>query len=158
MYKLLHADLVHNDFTYKEGLNVDHLPFRAYGDCEPGGLYYTDLEHIGCWFYWDTTLIADVTVPDDARVHPGPRGDKWKADRLVLSNIRPIGPFLAQQPEALLFKWTFGQGNIPLFDALDPQPFDLVTKLLCGEDPALWLPYAKKTPEVLAWVRQSLLE
>ena len=129
MYKLLHADLVHNDFTYKEGLNVDHLPFRAYGDCEPGGLYYTDLEHIGCWFYWDTTLIADVTVPDDARVHPGPRGDKWKADQIVLSNIRPLGTFLAQQAPSLALKVV--------------------------SDSACWLSHVDNTPELIAWIRQE---
>jgi hypothetical protein len=65
-YKLLAPDLCHHGFTYKAGLNVDTLPFDPSGDCKPGGLYYTTLEHLPHWYcaYW--SRIADVTIPDDA--------------------------------------------------------------------------------------------
>lgn len=129
MYKLLHKNLEHRGFKYKEGLNVDHLPFTAYGDCEPGGLYYTDFAHIGVWLSAQHAWIADVTVPVDARVHPGPHGDKWKADQIVLSNIRPLGTFLAQQAPSLALKVV--------------------------SDSACWLSHVDNTPELIAWIRQE---
>jgi hypothetical protein len=103
MYKLLAADLRHNGFQYQEGLNVDPVPFNPTGACEAGGLYYTDLEHIPRWYTHHWPLIADVTLPDDARVYAEPCGTKWKADRLMLSNIRPISEFLATFDEAALY-------------------------------------------------------
>jgi hypothetical protein len=84
----------HHDFKYKEGLNVDTKPFQPKGSCEPGGLYYTSLEHLALWFNEEWSLIADVTVPADARVYAEPCGTKWKADRIELSNIRPVVQFL----------------------------------------------------------------
>jgi hypothetical protein len=103
-YKLLRQDLTHYGFRYREGLNVDTEPFNPRGDCEPGGLYYTSDEHLEEWIgtrigtNW--SLIADVTLPSDAQVYPGPCGTKWKADRLVLSNIRPLVQFLMRECDA----------------------------------------------------------
>jgi hypothetical protein len=99
-YKFLAGDLRHYDFTYKEGLNVDHVPFNPNGDCEPGGLYYTTFEHLPRWYSFNWPLIADVTIPADARVYAEPCGMKWKADKLVLSNIRPLHDFLKTLDEA----------------------------------------------------------
>jgi hypothetical protein len=101
-YKLLAADLCHNDVTYQEGLNVDPVPFDPSGDCKPGGLYYTDFEHIPRWCFARWPLIADVSVPDDARVYAEPCGTKWKADRIELSNIRPLSEFLKTLDETTL--------------------------------------------------------
>jgi hypothetical protein len=102
MYKLLYADLCHHGFTYKEGLNVDTLPFNPSGSCEPGGLYYTKLELLPLWFDDRWPMIADVTLPDDARVYAEACGTKWKADKLVLTSIRPLGAFFAELDEAIL--------------------------------------------------------
>jgi hypothetical protein len=100
-YKFLSVDLRHHDFTYKEGLNVDHVPFNPCGSCRRGGLYYTSFEFLHQWYnVGDWPLIADVTVPDDARVYKEPCGTKWKADRLVLSNIRPLRQFFSELDEA----------------------------------------------------------
>jgi hypothetical protein len=181
MYKLLHKNLEHRGFKYKEGLNVDHVPFTAYGDCEPGGLYYTDFAHIGMWFNVDYVWIADVTVPADAHVHPGPRGDKWKADRIVLSNIRPLGPFLAQQTDDVLYQWLLNSADqVNFFKAITPQPPSLALKVVSEsgcwlahiDNPTLemcvaaiteggWHVLAEhtrpewKTPELIAWIRQE---
>jgi hypothetical protein len=93
--------MCHNGFTYKEGLNVDTLPFNPSGSCEPGGLYYTSLDHLEKWRHDERwPLIADVTIPADARVHTEPCGTKWKADKLVLSNIRSAREFMAARNEA----------------------------------------------------------
>jgi hypothetical protein len=99
-YKLLAADMRHHDFTYKEGLNVDHVQFYPFHQCLPGGLYFTDFKHLPAWYRSSWTLIADVTLPPEAQVYAEPCGTKWKADRLVLSNIRPLSEFLATLDEA----------------------------------------------------------
>jgi len=98
--KILSSDLVHNGFKYKEGLNVDILPFDPSGSCKPGGLYFTDLKNF-CKFLDYGNLVADVTIPDDAQVYAD-GGDatspyKWKADRIILSNIRPIEKILSMK-------------------------------------------------------------
>jgi hypothetical protein len=123
-YKLLTADLCHHGFTYKRGLNVDPLPFDPSGDCKPGGLYYTTLEYLPKWHSIEWPLIADVTLPDDARVYPEPCGTKWKADRLVLSNIRPLSTFLDTLDEATLGQM-LAQNGLMLNDV------DIQTDALC---------------------------
>jgi len=43
MYKVIRKDLTHNDFTYQIGKeNVDHRSFCPYGECNKGGLYFTN--------------------------------------------------------------------------------------------------------------------
>lgn len=95
-YKLLARDLRHYGMTYKEGLNVDVLPFNPHGECQQGGLYFTTAAFVGEWMKPDWPLIADVTIPADAQVYPEKCGTKWKADRLVLSNIRPLHQYLKE--------------------------------------------------------------
>jgi hypothetical protein len=111
-YKLLADDRRHHGFTYHEGLNVDPLPFEPSGECKPGGLYYTDLEHIPRWYRIEWPLIADVTLPDGARVYAEPDGTKWKADRLVLSNIRPLSEMLATLNEWTLYQMLNQNGEM----------------------------------------------
>lgn len=41
-HKFLRHDLTHYGMTYKIGLNEDVLPFKPVGDCESGGLYFSD--------------------------------------------------------------------------------------------------------------------
>jgi hypothetical protein len=94
--KLLARDLRHHHFQYKEGLNVDFIPFDASGECKPGGLYFTTQFHIGRWICDSWPLAADVTVPPDAQLYQEPCHTKWKADRLVLSNIRPLHQYLKE--------------------------------------------------------------
>jgi hypothetical protein len=103
-YKLLAADLVHHGFQYKEGLNIDPVPFNPRGECEPGGLYYTDLKHLPLWYEEKWPMIADVTIPAGASVYAEPCGKKWKADRIELSNIRPLKEFLATLDDATLYE------------------------------------------------------
>jgi hypothetical protein len=79
-YKLLRQ----GDSTYKEGLNK--------GDA----LHYVPLRHIPTSYCAEMTLIADVTVPGNARQH---LDAVWQADRLVLSNIRPLSEFLSTLDE-----------------------------------------------------------
>lgn len=104
-YKLLNDDLVHYGFKYVEGLNVDTFKFNPNDSCKPGGLYYTDFEHIGSWASEGRTKIAQVTLPPDAHVYNEPCKTKWKADRLVLGPIRPLKDFLAEQTDDTIMRW-----------------------------------------------------
>ncbi len=83
--------MIHNGFQYKEGLNVDTVPFNPSGDCEPGGLYYTNEEHIFTFLEFGS-LIADVIVPEDAKVYKN--GNKYKADKIILSNVRRVEDYI----------------------------------------------------------------
>jgi len=85
--KVLHPTLQHYDLQYQEGLNIDHLPFNPSSECSPGGLYFCEFKDVAIYFSYGS-LIADVTLPDDARVYK--EAYKYKADKIVLSNIRPI--------------------------------------------------------------------
>jgi hypothetical protein len=106
--KLLHDNFTHHGFTYRPGLNVDPLPFTAYGNCEPGGLYYTVPEYACKWVNPVITHVADVTVPDDQPVWADDHcpTTKWKAPQLFLSNIRPLHEFLLELSDQLLFQFT----------------------------------------------------
>jgi len=83
-YKILTRDYKHFDFTYKHGLNVDHIPFNPTGECSSGGLYFTELNHLAFWISNPVTsiYIAKVTIPSDANVYIG--HNKFKADKFVL--------------------------------------------------------------------------
>jgi hypothetical protein len=104
-YKLLHGDFRHWGVTYKKGLNVDPVPFKPTGECEPGGLYFTHIDYIAYWWRHlqpPCLYIAEVTVPDDARVYIEPCGTKLKADKFELSNILPLNEFFDTLDEIML--------------------------------------------------------
>jgi hypothetical protein len=58
-YKILREDLTHHGFKYQLGLNIDTVPFNPTGECRPGGLYYTDIDHIFRYSKYGS-LIAEV--------------------------------------------------------------------------------------------------
>ena len=83
--KILHFSLCHYNFVYKNGLNIDPLPFNPSG--KGGGLYFCKTED-AYLFLHNGTMIADVEIPIDDRVHR--EGKELKADRIIISNIRII--------------------------------------------------------------------
>lgn len=85
--KFLQNSLVHHGFQYRAGLNVDTVPFDATGECRPGGLYFTTTQHARVWAHMGS-LVADVELPADAQIYCEPCGTKFKADKIILSNIR----------------------------------------------------------------------
>jgi len=85
-YKFLNHNLIHNNFQYKLGLNVDIVPFNPSGMCESGGLYFC--EEAMCHHHWrgyDGKKVAIIEIPDDARVYED--GNKFKADKLIITEI-----------------------------------------------------------------------
>jgi hypothetical protein len=39
-YKITNKIETHNDLQYHDGLNIDIIQFKPYGDCEAGGIYF----------------------------------------------------------------------------------------------------------------------
>lgn len=91
-YKILSSDLKMRGFQYKEGLNEDINELEENIDCGKG-LHFTDIDHIFNYLNYGT-LIADVTLPKNEKIiaikYPGQAPDKYKAHRIILSNIRPL--------------------------------------------------------------------
>jgi hypothetical protein len=88
-YKMLPRSMVSgiNDFKYQEGLNVDTNKFNPSGECEGGGIYFTDEENIDFYArYGYGELVADVEIPGDSHVYI--ENIKYKADKIQISNIR----------------------------------------------------------------------
>lgn len=83
-YKLLPHDCVLHGFVFREGLNIDPMPV---GD---GHLYFTPAPHLWKWIDNDHPLIADVIIPDDVLVCVEPCATKWRANCIILENIRPL--------------------------------------------------------------------
>lgn len=85
LYKFLNSTLRHNGFRYEMGLNIDTQTFNPNGSCSKGGLYFCDESN--CYLYWDKfgPKVAVVEIPNDARVYV--EKDKFKTDRLILTEI-----------------------------------------------------------------------
>src|SRR3972149_8283480 len=62
-YKVLRSDLTHHGFKYQKGVNTDTIPFNPVGSCVPGGIYFTDADHIHQFLNLGS-LIATVEIPD----------------------------------------------------------------------------------------------
>ena len=80
-YKMLHWNEVHYGMHYKTGLNVDIVPFKPFGACSPGGIYFSSCDNI-LNFLSQGTWFREVTIPENARVYA--EKGKWKADRIIL--------------------------------------------------------------------------
>jgi hypothetical protein len=93
LIKLTYEDYIHHNYEFKDGLNVDPVPFNPTGQYTPGGFYLTYLD---CWLHWvkhtnckKMHYVWDVTIPDDSRVYI--ESDiAIKADKIILSNKRLI--------------------------------------------------------------------
>ena len=40
-YKILKEDLIHNNYQFVNGINIDPIPFNPDGECSKGGFYFT---------------------------------------------------------------------------------------------------------------------
>jgi hypothetical protein len=82
--KITNKDENHNNLQYHDGLIEDILPFKPKGSCVPGGIYFTTSKYI-CGFLDYGIWIREVTIPEDAQMVMDPEGDKWRANKVVLS-------------------------------------------------------------------------
>ena len=86
-YKIVNPD-GHRGLVYKEGLNVDPKPFKPYGNCEPGGIYFSR-EDIFAFLDYGTELY-EVEPVGEVYENPG-SPKKWKAHSV---NLKYIGKVL----------------------------------------------------------------
>ena len=96
----------HNQYQFQTGLNIDSIPFKPQGECQPGGIYFCLFEDLHLWLNYnnvDMFYARFVTIPDDAQVwtEVGERSSpitgkciaitkKFKADRLILGDRQQI--------------------------------------------------------------------
>jgi hypothetical protein len=95
-YKILRDDLTHFGFTYKLGLNVDILSFDPTGNCRPGGLCYTDLEHIVLYVKYGKNIAEVEPVGQKYE-----EKDRWKTDKLFIHSITPLQEWFKIQSEEM---------------------------------------------------------
>ncbi len=100
-YKILNKELKHNGFQYNLRLTIDTVPFNPSGSCEPGGLYFTTFDHIFKFIDYGNN-IAEISIPEDAKVYGYPGDDRYKADRIFIKNIETLENFFDKNPEFLM--------------------------------------------------------
>ena len=89
-YKILNEQENHNGYQYKAGLNILNEPFNRSGDCEPGGFYITDLEHIACFLGYGTK-IAEIELPENTKIYENPSiPKKWKVNQLIIGKTKKL--------------------------------------------------------------------
>ena len=82
-YKFLNKELNHYGFQYDMGLNVDTETFNPTGECRPGGIYFSSIQHL-LRYYSHGSVIGIIEVPDDAKVYI--EAKKFKADMIIIKN------------------------------------------------------------------------
>jgi hypothetical protein len=87
--KILNKNLLHKGFQYKEGLNVDKNPIDKRFDVDSKGLHFTDFANFHKFLTYGM-LITDVEVSEGTEIYKDKTGTKYKAERIIISNIRQI--------------------------------------------------------------------
>lgn len=88
-YKITNETECHNGLRYRDGLNVDPLPFRPQGDCMPGGIYFASKDILAFLDYgpW----IREVTLPEGEAIYENlGYVQKFKAHSVILGKRRRI--------------------------------------------------------------------
>jgi len=82
-------------FTYKYGLNVDHVPFNPTGSCKPGGLYFTTFEHITEFMAYGS-IVAFITLCYDAKFYRDPEKNKFKTNKFKITHMFSFAELVKQ--------------------------------------------------------------
>lgn len=88
-YKVMSINFNQKGYQYHEGLNILDKPFESTGSCVPGGLYFTNIENIFKFINYGVYLVK-VTVPEDAQMVKDPNNDKWRADKIIISDKKDL--------------------------------------------------------------------
>lgn len=99
-YKITNKDEKHNGFQYQDGLNVLDGEFAEEGLCVKGGLYFTNLEGISC-FYNYGVWIREIRLPvgkKGFKMVKNPSdpaydelvGEQWRANMVELGAKYPL--------------------------------------------------------------------
>lgn len=97
-YKLTFEDEIHNGYQFKDGLNIDNIPFSPEGSCQPGGIYFTEDKHFDHWNF-SHTYYREVMIPNDAKVYV--EDAKFKADKIILGPRKLISDRGKEQLKSL---------------------------------------------------------
>lgn len=87
LVKLTNKKECHYGFRFKTGLNKDNIKFNPTGKCEPGGIYFTDVNNIPRWLgYGDNGMkyCRFVTLKRNSKVYV--EDNAFKADKFILSD------------------------------------------------------------------------
>jgi hypothetical protein len=84
-YKFLNDNLIHYNFKYELGLNIDVLPFNPTKKCSSGGLYFCEESKIPLYCTMYGTKLAIVEIPDNARIYI--EEDKFKTNKIFITKI-----------------------------------------------------------------------
>ena len=91
-YKITNQREVHNYMRYKDGLNVDVLPFNPTGDCQSGGIYFASTDILAFLDYgpW----IRKVIIPEGETIYENPstldNPKKYKSHSVFLEPRRRV--------------------------------------------------------------------
>lgn len=77
----------HNSFDYKLGVIENNEEFNPNGECEGGGLYFTDIKHIRKYFRCYGNKVAILELLDDEKICIEDDGSKCKTNSFVVKNI-----------------------------------------------------------------------
>ena len=90
-FKITNKKEKHHGYQYYNGLNILKSKFQPEGNCVPGGLYFSDGEHI-CDFLEFGIYIRQVTLPEDKKKFKMVKiGDtKWRANQIILGKRRDL--------------------------------------------------------------------
>ncbi len=92
-YKILNEKENHNDFQYKDGLNIDTNEFNT-KECSAGGLYFCEKQYISLYIEYGI-YIRKVSIPNDAKINE--EYNKFKADKIVLDKRISLTDFFSNQ-------------------------------------------------------------
>jgi len=182
MYKFLNDDMIHNNFEYQLGLNIDTEDFNPTDTCSKGGLYFC--EESKCHLYWDNfgKYLGYVEIPNDAHIYI--EDDKFKADKIILKKIEPFDnvnnefwykiikydglalEYVKEQSEELCLKAVMKNGHTLLFvkeqtekiclEAVKQDGFSL--KYVREQTPKICWEAVKQNGHALSYVREQTEE
>jgi hypothetical protein len=85
-YKWLNKSRKHFNHVYTLGLNTDSIEFMPTGDCQAGGLYFTNIENIPYFLSFGTD-VAIIELCKDAQFYIEFCGTKAKTNKFIVKHI-----------------------------------------------------------------------
>jgi hypothetical protein len=79
-YKITNHLENHNEFQYKEGLNILKQKFDPKVECGKGGLYITDIKNLHEFIHFGSN-VREIHIPKDAKIKSF--SNKHKVDKLI---------------------------------------------------------------------------
>lgn len=82
----------HNSFAYKLGVVKNNEEFNPSGNCQGGGLYFTDVKNVLSYFDHYGINIAILELLNDEKIYV--EGSKCKTNSFIVKNILSIRAFV----------------------------------------------------------------